>query len=183
MRSSGNTLATLVLLGTFTAAAGAQSRETATPRAPRPVNTTTGVSIPATLTGIRREVLPDTVRVTLTLDVETPFSNTRLDQPSRIVIDLERTRTLYALKDTNLTFTDDVVRQIRVGRQSDASTRVVLDLAATARASVYPIYNPYRLVIDVERPGAKERKPLGPPSAAPATNASAPAAPPAGGTG
>ena len=176
MRSSGNTIATLALLGMLTAGASAQSRETATSRAPRPVSTTGVSTQPATLTGIKRDVLPDTVRITLTLDVETPFTSKSLVQPSRIVIDLERTRTLYALKDTNLTFTD-VVKQIRVGRQPDSSTRVVLDLASVATASVYPIYNPYRLVIDVPRPGARERKPINPSGIASASNASAPTGP------
>jgi N-acetylmuramoyl-L-alanine amidase len=60
---------------------------------------------------------------------------------------------LYALKDARLLFTDEVVKQVRVGRQADSSTRVVLDLASSARASVYPLYNPYRLVVDIERPG------------------------------
>jgi N-acetylmuramoyl-L-alanine amidase len=107
----------------------------------------------ATLTDIRRELLPDAVRVTLTLDAERPFSSSRMENPSRIVVDLSRTRTLYALKDARLLFTDEVVKQVRVGRQADSSTRVVLDLASSARASVYPLYNPYRLVVDIERPG------------------------------
>jgi len=41
------------------------------------------------------------------------------------------------------------VRQIRVGRQIDSRTRVVLDLPTPRSYSVYALYNPYRVVIDL----------------------------------
>jgi N-acetylmuramoyl-L-alanine amidase len=111
-------------------------------------------TLPATLTHIRRELLPDAVRVTLALDRETPFFSEEIANPARVYVDLQNTRVLYAMKDADLTFVDGIVRQIRVGRQADDRTRVVVDLASAARASVYPIYNPYRLVIDIARTAA-----------------------------
>ena len=42
------------------------------------------------------------------------------------------------------------VQRIRVGRHPGGLTRVVLDLTGPARYSVYSLYNPYRIVIDVE---------------------------------
>jgi N-acetylmuramoyl-L-alanine amidase len=130
---------------------------------------------PATLTEIQREVRDDAVRVTLLLDGETPFTTEQLTNPSRLSIDLQNTRALYALKDARLTFSDEVVRQIRVGRQADARTRVVIDLDGAARSSVYPIYNPYRLVIDFERKGKPEKTTsVATRDVSPATNASVP---------
>ncbi|HEX5110559.1 MAG TPA: N-acetylmuramoyl-L-alanine amidase [Vicinamibacterales bacterium] len=124
--------------------------KTATSPAPPPA---------ATLTDIQHEVRDDAVRVTLLLDAETPFNTEQLSNPARLSIDLQNTRALYALKDARLTFSDDVVRQIRVGRQADARTRVVIDLDGPARSSIYPVYNPYRLVIDFERTG-RSNKPV-----------------------
>ena len=47
---------------------------------------------------------------------------------------------------------DDVVKQVRVGRQPNSRTRVVLDLKGdAARYSVYTLYDPYRIVVDFER--------------------------------
>ena len=105
----------------------------------------------STLKAIRREVLPDTLRVTLELEREAAFHEERIDGPPRVFVDLKNTRAVDELKDATLAFPDDVVRQIRVGRQLDARTRVVFDLQGTARYSVYSLYNPYRLVIDFER--------------------------------
>ena len=145
----------------------------------------------STLKAIRREVLPDTLRVTLELEREAAFHEERIDGPPRVFVDLKNTRAIDELKDATLAFPDDVVRQIRVGRQLDARTRVVFDLQATARYSVYSLYNPYRLVIDFERTPvapafaeATARKPApaeataGKPATLPVAAASLPPSPP-----
>jgi N-acetylmuramoyl-L-alanine amidase len=104
----------------------------------------------ATLRAIRREVLPNALRVTLELGREAAFRDERLDAPPRVFVDLQGTRAIEGLQDASFGFSDDVVRQIRVGRHVGA-TRVVLDLKESARHSVYALYNPYRVVIDFER--------------------------------
>jgi N-acetylmuramoyl-L-alanine amidase len=105
----------------------------------------------ATLKSIRREILPDAVRVTLELEREAMFHEERLDNPARVFVDLRNTRTVEALKDATIAFEDDIVRQARIGRQPDNRTRVVFDLQGVGRYSVYSLYNPNRVVIDFER--------------------------------
>jgi N-acetylmuramoyl-L-alanine amidase len=105
----------------------------------------------STLKAIRRDVLPDAIRITLELEHEAMFREERLDGPPRVFVDLQNTRAAPALKDATIPFPDDVVRQARVGRQLDNRTRVVLDLESPVRYSVYSLYNPYRLVLDFER--------------------------------
>ena len=43
------------------------------------------------------------------------------------------------------------MRQVRIGRHPNNTTRVVLDAAGVTSYSVYPLYSPYRLVIDCVR--------------------------------
>lgn len=105
----------------------------------------------ATLRAIRRELLPDAVRITLELEREAMFYEERLENPARVFVDLRHTRTVEALKDATIAFDDDVVRQARIGRQADNRIRVVFDLQAAGRYSVYSLYNPNRVVIDFER--------------------------------
>ena len=105
----------------------------------------------ATLKAIRREILPDAVRVTLELEREAMFYEERLENPVRVFVDLKNTRTVDALKDATIAFEDDVVRQARIGRQPDNRTRIVFDLQGAGRYSVYSLYNPNRVVIDFER--------------------------------
>ncbi|MEQ1575268.1 MAG: N-acetylmuramoyl-L-alanine amidase [Vicinamibacterales bacterium] len=125
--------------------AAAPPGDAVTQLAPAPTSSLT------TLRAVRRELLPDTLRVTLELEHEAAFEDERIEVPSRISIDLENTRAADTLKDVTLAYADDVVREVHVGSQPEGRTRVVLNLQGAARHSVYSLYNPYRVVIDVER--------------------------------
>jgi N-acetylmuramoyl-L-alanine amidase len=102
-------------------------------------------------------VLADTVRVTIELDGEVSFHDERLENPDRVFVDLAMTRAAPDFVDRTLRFEADadVVRQIRVGRHPNNTTRVVLDVAGISSYSVYPLYSPYRLVIDCIRATAE----------------------------
>jgi N-acetylmuramoyl-L-alanine amidase len=115
----------------------------------------------ATIKDIRRTVLPDAVRVTIELDSEVPFHDERLEHPARVFIDLPATRASAGFVDRTIRFEGDadLVRQVRVGRHPNSTTRVVLDVAGISSYSVYPLYSPYRLVIDCIRAGPPEPAP------------------------
>jgi N-acetylmuramoyl-L-alanine amidase len=108
----------------------------------------------AVIRDIRRVVLPDAVRITIELDGEVPFRDERIADPARVFLDLPFTRAAGPLVDRTLRFDGDadVVRQVRIGRHPHDMTRVVLDAAGVSTYSVYPLYDPYRLVIDCVRP-------------------------------
>jgi hypothetical protein len=135
----------------------ASSRAPASRQAPPavPVKTTgaarTGAERVVTIRDIRRVVLPDAVRIVIELDGEVPeFHDERLANPVRVFVDLSSTRAAPELVDRTIRFdTDgDVVRQVRLGRHPNATTRVVVDASGISTYSVYPLYSPYRLVID-----------------------------------
>src|SRR5206468_6506343 len=133
-----------------------RSAETAS-RLPRPdavpVGPPAAKTSLATIRDIRRAVLTDAVRVTIELDAEVPFHDERIPDPSRVFLDLPGTRPAAALLDRTLRFESDadLVRQVRLGRHPNNTTRVVLDADGVTSYSVYPLYNPYRLVIDCVR--------------------------------
>lgn len=104
----------------------------------------------ARLLGIERAVLPEGVRITLALDREVAYREESLAGPSRVFFDLKGVDAAPELIDSVLRYPTAVVRQIRVGRHPDSTVRVVLDLEGVRRHSVYPLYNPFRLVIDAE---------------------------------
>jgi N-acetylmuramoyl-L-alanine amidase len=124
----------------------------------------------ATIREIRRVVLPDTVRVTIELDAEVPFHDERIPDPARVFLDLPGTKPAATLVDRTLRFESDadIVRQVRIGRHPNNVTRVVLDAAGVTSYSVYPLYGPYRLVIDCVREQTAPPPPLpAPPVPAP----------------
>ena len=171
-----------------TAVAAPSTPASASTQAPPPASSASPSSSIVMLRAIKREALPDTLRVTLELDREVAFYDERIDGPPRVFVDLPNTRAVDALKDATIPYPDGPVKQVRVGRQLNSRTRVVLDLNGAGSHSVYAVYNPYRVVIDIERPVASaasdiptEQAPIGTrPAGAPlvmAANASK-AAPP-----
>ena len=114
------------------------------------MGTTAGV---ATIKEIRRAVLPDVVRITIELDAEVQFHEERLNDPPRVFVDMSPARAIPALVDQTLRFDGDreVVQHIRLGRHPNNTTRIVLEAAGVSSFSVYPLYSPYRLVIDFAR--------------------------------
>ena len=121
----------------------------------------------ALLAHVRREVLPDAVRVTLELDREVTYHSERLQGPERVFVDLPHTRAVAALRFAVLPFDGGVVRRARIGAHSGDVTRVVLDLEGAGRHSIYTLYNPYRIVVDVEQSAGARPSPA--PSPAPST--------------
>jgi len=106
---------------------------------------------PAFLSEIHRTLLPDGVRITLDLGSEVAYHQEEISQPRRIFFDLKNVRPAPALQDATLKYTDDVVREIRLGRHPQNTVRVVINLEGVGAYTVYSLYNPYRLVIDVSR--------------------------------
>jgi N-acetylmuramoyl-L-alanine amidase len=107
-----------------------------------------------TLRGITRSPLPDGVRISLEMDRELFFKQEQLDNPKRVFFDLRGAHVSPGLRDKTLTYTDDIVREIRLGRHPQNTTRVVLDTENVESYSVFTLYNPYRVVIDFRRKGA-----------------------------
>ena len=106
---------------------------------------------PILVTRIDRTPLAGGVRVTIHLGGEVSYHHERLENPDRVFFDLHGTDTAPDLQDATFSFSDDVVRKIRLGRHPNATTRVVLDLDNVAEYSVFSLYNPYRLVVDCLR--------------------------------
>jgi N-acetylmuramoyl-L-alanine amidase len=138
----------------------------------------------STITSVTRAVLPDAVRVTIEIDAEVPFHDERIAGPDRIFVDFPSTKTVEALTDKTLRFDGDSepVHQVRIGRHTEDSTRVVLDANGVSGYSVYLLYNPYRLVIDCVRapvaPGEPVQTTAAPPKPSAVASASRPAAKP-----
>jgi N-acetylmuramoyl-L-alanine amidase len=141
------------------------------------------------LKDVKRTVLPDGVRLTVELDGEIAYHQEEIDNPRRVFFDLKNVKTVPALQDASLKYTDDVVKEIRLGRHPQNTTRVVVDLVGVSNYTVYPLYSPYRLVIDCRRTSATAAAPVAAPTPIPtiarasspmpaATPVSIPVAPP-----
>lgn len=148
------------------------------PSTGRPTPSPPAPAGPVIVREIKRTVLPEVVRVTIELDNEVAYSEESLDNPSRLFFDLRGARLGAGLEEGVRAFDDgDIVREIRVGTHPGGMTRVVVDTRDVARHSLFTLYNPYRLVLDMYRePQLTQQTP---PASPPATASRRPAAPPA----
>lgn len=124
------------------------------PPAPRPAEASTAApGRVATIKDIRRAAIGDTIRVVVELDMEVAFRDERLEHPARVFVDLSPTRASDRFKEQTIRFESDSdpVRHVRIGKHPNATTRIVLEAAGISSHSVYPLYSPYRLVIDCLR--------------------------------
>jgi N-acetylmuramoyl-L-alanine amidase len=116
---------------------------------------------PLLLKAIHRSVLPDGIRVTVDLDAEVAYHQEEITNPRRLFFDLKGVRAAPGLQDVSLKFSnEDIVKEVRLGRHPQNVTRLVVDLEGVSSYSVYPLYAPYRLVIDFRRTTAAAAPPL-----------------------
>jgi N-acetylmuramoyl-L-alanine amidase len=135
--------------------------QTATPPSmsaalPARVTPTLASATRARLTSITHQVSPTGMRVVLTLDREVAFREQRVGEPDRVYLDLRTVRldepvAVSALPDAA------AVTEIRTGMPSPDTARVVVSIRPSATASVYTLYTPFRIVVDVSAPPAVPR--------------------------
>jgi N-acetylmuramoyl-L-alanine amidase len=104
----------------------------------------------ARILDIRRTVLPDVVRIAIELDREIDYSYDRIDKPVRVFLDIANTDVAPTVP-ASINFDDSVVKTVRYGPRPANATRVVLDLEGAGRHSVFTLYNPFRVVVDIDR--------------------------------
>lgn len=119
------------------------------PTSPRPVaERATGDT--AVVKSIKRETLPGGDRIVIEIDREVAFKSDRIANPDRVFLDLAGTSIGDGVSSTVSGVKGMMVSAVRLGRPNPATTRVVIDLAGSPKHSIYPLYGPYRLVIDAE---------------------------------
>jgi N-acetylmuramoyl-L-alanine amidase len=116
---------------------------------PRTSPTTRTTGRVATLRGVRRTQIGETIRLTLDFDAEVAFDQQRLPGPDRVFFDFAHTAPIAALADAVLQFEGPTVRRVRLGRPRPDVTRLAIDLDGVATYSVFALYHPYRLTIDL----------------------------------
>ncbi len=131
----------------------------AAPKPPPPARPAPPVSAPppptprmgaATLRAITRTSIPRGDRVIIELDREVLYSSKRIAGPDRVFFDLQQTDLPAGVQTSAEALTGSRLRTVRLGRQDARTIRVVLELAGAPDHSVFALYHPYRLVVDLE---------------------------------
>jgi N-acetylmuramoyl-L-alanine amidase len=114
--------------------------------------------------GITQAQLPRGDRIIIELSGEASYNGERVSNPDRVFFDFTNAATASSVVERIRAFKSPLVKGIRVGVPSKGVARVVLELVGEPRFSSFPMYGPFRLVVDIEA------------TAQPANGAPAPAA-------
>lgn len=149
---------------------------------PAPSSTAPAPAVPVIrLTEIARSALPAGERLTIAMDSEPQYHEERIVNPERLFFDFRNTAAAESARPALERLIGGVVRDVRLGKQPDNTTRLVIELEPDTRHSVFALYNPFRLVVDLERtaPPAPSATTSVAASAPPVAGPSPPAAAPA----
>jgi N-acetylmuramoyl-L-alanine amidase len=132
-----------------------------------------------TVRNVTQSSIPRGDRVTIELSEEVAFTGERVANPDRIFFDFTNSAIAGSVAERARTVKSPLIKAVRIGSPASGVTRVVLELTGAPRFSSFPLYGPFRLVIDVEA----EAPPAGVQSstsavAPPAAASAAPAVPP-----
>jgi N-acetylmuramoyl-L-alanine amidase len=106
---------------------------------------------PATVKSITRTALPRGDRITIELSREVTYAAARLPTPDRLFFDVPNSVVTSSTSTRAQSLTGTWIKGVRVGQHTETAMRIVLELAGDPRHSVFALYDPYRLVIDLER--------------------------------
>ncbi len=111
------------------------------------------VSKLARITGIRHWSSADSSTVVLDLQDQVQYEAHRLTSPDRIYFDLHDTSLAPELEGKAIEIGDPLLSRVRIAQPIPGLTRVVLETKASSTFSVSLELNPYRLVVQVRKPG------------------------------
>ncbi len=117
--------------------------------APRPAAPSDAIVV----RGMSHTTLPRGDRLTLELSSEGAYTTERLNAPDELTLTLADAVAAQAIVDAASTIRGSRIRSMRM-RQGDAGVQVVVRLDGRPRLSEFPLYGPYRLVLDFESEAA-----------------------------
>jgi N-acetylmuramoyl-L-alanine amidase/putative methionine-R-sulfoxide reductase with GAF domain len=109
------------------------------------------------ITGIRHWSAADSSTVVLDLEEQVQYEAHRLSNPERIYFDLHETTLAPTLAGNSIEIADALLARVRVAQPTPGLTRVVLETKGNPTYSVSLEPNPYRLVVQVTKPGASPK--------------------------
>ena len=104
---------------------------------------------------IRHWSTPNYTRVVIDLDQPVAYSahllkkDRKLKKPRRLYLDLEGTRVSSEI-DSSIPIKDGLLQRARAGQYTNDKVRVVLDIESISRHKIFPLYDPFRIVVDVQ---------------------------------
>jgi len=118
---------------------------------------------PLLVEAIRYWNTEDYTRLVISTEREVKYVEGRLDNPTRVFLDIRNVRLSPTLAGKTIVLNDGYVNKIRFGQSQEAVARVVLELASIKSCQILRLSDPSRIVVDVQgagRSGQSKSQPL-----------------------
>lgn len=137
----------------------------------------TPVAPAALVRDLRVKTYPDFTRLVLELQRSVTFTQSRQNNPARLVIELQNSRLSEAVRSkiSDRTFPEEIAIRQNGSASSPHSVTVTLNLGAISDYKLLPLGKPPRLVVDIFNQTDETAVPTTPPPPSPASAASSPA--------
>ena len=124
---------------------------------------------------LRSYTHPTHTRIVVDIGKLREFSSAELKDPDRIYVDIYQARLNPILQNKTYVARCDYLKEVRIAQKNPTTVRVVaeLDLAKVERYQVFPLFDPFRVVLDIfpketaAPPAPAEQKPAAPPQEKP----------------
>ena len=112
---------------------------------------------PSVISVIRYWNTENYTRLVINTEREVKYIEGRVDNPSRVFIDIQDVRLSPALTGKTVILNDGYVSKIRLGQSKETVARVVLDMGSFNSCQILRLSNPFRLVVDVQGVARREQ--------------------------
>ena len=112
---------------------------------------------------IRHWSTPNYTRIVIDLEKPVKYSShllradTDLKKPRRLYVDLENTR-VDSDFETSISIRDGLLKMARAGQYNKNTVRIVLDINSIGEYKIFPLHDPFRIVVDVRGSKKKVKK-------------------------
>ena len=114
---------------------------------------------------LRSYTHPTHTRVVIDIGKLREFSSAELKEPDRIYVDVYQARLNPILQGKTYVARCDYIKEVRIAQKNATTVRVVaeLDLAKVERYQVFPLFDPFRVVLDIFPKETAAAPPASPP--------------------
>ena len=103
------------------------------------------------IANLRYHTHPSFTRIVLDLEQIREYNSNQLTSPDRVYVDIYQTKLNPTLLGRTIKVDNPYVNQIRIAQRTNTTVRVVVDvdINSVKRYDVFPLLNPFRIVIDI----------------------------------
>lgn len=114
------------------------------------------------ISNLRYHIHPTFTRIVLDLGQLREYNSHQLTSPDRVYLDIYQTKLAPPLQDKIIPVNNSCINQIRIAQRTNTTVRIVVDLNidSVKRYDVFPLDDPFRIVVDIYQ---KEASPVAAP--------------------